>query len=977
MAMNTRRNPLAALLDYANNRGDEAASIGSVMSQLASPILKAQGVQPEAAVQRGPVPQPTLVNTTPAAPAAPVKPLPKTTSDTEEYYIREYQKRGLSRPVAEGIVASMNAESGLNPAINERSPVVPGSRGGFGLAQWTGPRRVAFERWASDNGKNINDEQAQIDFTMAEFAGPERAAYDALIQSPDAQSAAATFTNQFLRPGVPNMEARVNDAARMSGQPYDPSIASSAGPMAAGVGIGGPMPQTVEGILSTLYPDATGNEKVAHRKDILMGLSQGLSALSQGRPVDLSNIAANADQRRRQYVLDTREKEKAKAAASLVYSQTGDASMAAGIASGAINYTDVLNERQMKRAEQVAQEARLKDAATTDALLTAMKAANMPEATIKLVKEGGVDALDAYQKIQADQSLLEQEALVKDQQAQNVADAQYILSTAAQGSPQARAAERVIALNGAEDYYTLMKDRAPPADAQFTLGAGEVRYGPNGDVIASGPASAASDSSFTLGAGEVRYGPDGTVIATGPASSAATSGFTLGAGQARYDDQGNIIATGPAAPPNMQYALGPDGQVVLVPATAPTAAGGAPAPTVGGAFGNTFGSVNDAAKAALLPGDLNQQALTAAATEAGTAATNQATAQNKVEAPLDYATKQADLDAKRFANEQALAMASDAIAKSTLNVKAADLANQQAALNLQIAQADQSVDADTKAANLALAQQQVKTAQQTYDTAVATAEQAQIDAEKQSSAEYQTALDEYSRFSRSAEEVMAQGLDAMATGTMGQLYDFTVGRVLESTPRRAFKAKTATMSSQLTFKALAAAKEAGVTLNPLTEGDRIEFTNSMTLLGKAGELDGETIVRETAFQDNMAKDFLFGAKDLTRHDEFGNTYKVGANTLGVTEDTFARHWKAIPPAVKEAWRNGTITDLPTDKPEFAEAANVINSMAKNFSLYQPDIPVDRTFVGIPVPEGVEPELWPDIWAGLSADSKAELTKAAK
>jgi len=151
----------------------------------------------------------------------------------------------------------------------------------------------------------------------------------------------------------------------------------------------------------------------------------------------------------------------------------------------------------------------------------------------------------------------------------------------------------------------------------------------------------------------------------------------------------------------------------------------------------------------------------------------------------------------------------------------------------------------------------------------------------------------------------------------------------------------------------------------------------MTRLGKDGELDGETIVRETAFQDNMAKDFLLGAKDLTRHDEFGNAYKVGANTLGVTEDTFARHWKSIPPDVKEAWRSGKITDLPTNVPEFAEAANVINSMAKNFSLYQPDIPVDRAFVGIPVPEGVSPEDWPEVWANLSDKSKAELTEAAK
>jgi len=72
------RNPLSSLLDYAAARGNEAASIGSAMTQLARPILVSQGVQTEGAA--------------PAAPmqggGVPAAPLPKTTSDAEEYYIR-------------------------------------------------------------------------------------------------------------------------------------------------------------------------------------------------------------------------------------------------------------------------------------------------------------------------------------------------------------------------------------------------------------------------------------------------------------------------------------------------------------------------------------------------------------------------------------------------------------------------------------------------------------------------------------------------------------------------------------------------------------------------------------------------------------------------------------------------------------------------------------------------------------------------
>jgi hypothetical protein len=935
------------------------------------------------------VPQPTLVN------IAPVTPLPKTTSDAQEYYIREFAKRGFSRPVAEGIVAGMGSESGLDPTINERDPTVLGSRGGFGLYQLTGPRRIAFERWASENGKNVNDDQAQIDFMMTEFAGPERKAYDALIQSPDAQSAATVFTDQFLRPGVSHSVQSANEAARMSGQPYDPAMAGAGMNIGSstmgGPDAGGALPQTVEGILSSLYPNAAEDEKAAHRKDIWRGLSQGLSALSQGGQVDLSNIAANADTRRRQYVLDTREKEKAKAAASLVYSQTGDADMAAGVASGAISYTDVLNERQMKRVEKDAQDARLKDAATTDALVTAMKAGNMSQESIDLVQKGGVDALSAYQKIQADQTLLEQEAKQQDIRDQNVADARFILSTAAPGSIQARAAERVIALNGEEDVFTLMKDRAPAADAQFTLGAGEVRYGPNGEVIATGPASAASDSSFTLGAGEVRYGPNGEVIATGPASSAATSGFTLGAGQARYDDQGNIIATGPAAPPNMQYALGPDGQVVLVPATAPTAAGGAPATggapagTVGGAFGTMFGSVNDAAKAALLPGDIAQQTATLADTIAGTAATEQATATAAEAAPVDLEIKKTDLAAAQFDLQTKIGNAPTAEAKATLEVEAANLANEQAAVDLQIAKSSQFVDAQTKQAALAAAEQAVKNSQLDYDTAVATAEKAKTDAAALASKEYVYADRQFAVAENSAQEVFKNGLDFWTTGMGGKLYTGILGGVVQQTDRTSFLATVRTLGAQSMFDALITAKEAGVTLTPVSNLDLKALGESVSRLATPEDLKGEVIVKDAAFQMNYTKDALYGPKDLMRYDEFGQPYQVGQNTLGVTEDTFARHWMGIPPDVKEAWKAGEITDLPTNDPAYAEAAKIINTMTKNFELYQG--PVDRSVVGsaeppasgsfepppanLPVPNGITAEQWPSVWAELSPADQAK------
>lgn len=85
-------------------------------------------------------------------------------------------QRGIPEPVADGFLMNFKDESGLNPSINEAKPLVPGSRGGFGLAQWTGPRRVALEQFAHQSGRPVDDVNTQLDFLVSELKGPEAAA---------------------------------------------------------------------------------------------------------------------------------------------------------------------------------------------------------------------------------------------------------------------------------------------------------------------------------------------------------------------------------------------------------------------------------------------------------------------------------------------------------------------------------------------------------------------------------------------------------------------------------------------------------------------------------------------------------------------------------------------------------------------------------------------------------------------------------
>lgn len=117
--------------------------------------------------------------------------------------------RGIPPHVAEGIMMNFRDESGFDAGINEISPTVPGSRGGYGLYQLTGPRRRAYEQWAGANGYSLDDPMAQLDFMIIEGQGPERSAFDATLAAGSPQEAASVFASEFLRPAKANLDKRV------------------------------------------------------------------------------------------------------------------------------------------------------------------------------------------------------------------------------------------------------------------------------------------------------------------------------------------------------------------------------------------------------------------------------------------------------------------------------------------------------------------------------------------------------------------------------------------------------------------------------------------------------------------------------------------------------------------------------------------------------------------------------------------------
>lgn len=168
-----------------------------------------------------------LINSMMGQSSFPAAPNPGNTSsmatmpagESADYIRSGLQQRGLPSHVADAFVLNMQDESGLNPGINERNPIVPGSRGGFGLYQLTGPRRRAYEAFAAQRGVDPSDVDAQLDFLVTELQGPEARAAQSILSAPDTGTAAQAIVNDFLRPAPEHRQRRASRYAAYQGQP--------------------------------------------------------------------------------------------------------------------------------------------------------------------------------------------------------------------------------------------------------------------------------------------------------------------------------------------------------------------------------------------------------------------------------------------------------------------------------------------------------------------------------------------------------------------------------------------------------------------------------------------------------------------------------------------------------------------------------------------------------------------------------------
>lgn len=143
-------------------------------------------------------------------------------SDTGQAYMKVLTDSGMSKQQAAAMVGHLKVESDNFRADTEYAPNAYGTRG-RGHLQWTdtgntGGRRTNFESFAKSKGLNPKSFEANSQFLMSELQGnhgnhwTNGASLQGFLQTSNINDASAYLQNNYIRPGVPHTERRLQGA---------------------------------------------------------------------------------------------------------------------------------------------------------------------------------------------------------------------------------------------------------------------------------------------------------------------------------------------------------------------------------------------------------------------------------------------------------------------------------------------------------------------------------------------------------------------------------------------------------------------------------------------------------------------------------------------------------------------------------------------------------------------------------------------
>ena len=143
-------------------------------------------------------------------------------SETGQAYMKKLTASGMSKEQAAALVGHLKVESDNFQADTEYAPNAHGTKG-RGHLQWTdtgnsGGRRTNFEAYAKSNNLSPTSFEANSGFLMSELQGNhgnhwnKGSSFDGFLQTSSIKEASSYLQNNFIRPGVPHTDRRLQGA---------------------------------------------------------------------------------------------------------------------------------------------------------------------------------------------------------------------------------------------------------------------------------------------------------------------------------------------------------------------------------------------------------------------------------------------------------------------------------------------------------------------------------------------------------------------------------------------------------------------------------------------------------------------------------------------------------------------------------------------------------------------------------------------
>jgi hypothetical protein len=114
---------------------------------------------------------------------------------------------------AAAVLGNLGHECGGFASLQEISPTVVGSAGGYGWAQWTGPRRRSYEAYCKRNRLDPAGDVANYGFLFSELKGPERKAIARVKAAKGLNAKVKAFELAYERAGAKHYSSRNEWAA--------------------------------------------------------------------------------------------------------------------------------------------------------------------------------------------------------------------------------------------------------------------------------------------------------------------------------------------------------------------------------------------------------------------------------------------------------------------------------------------------------------------------------------------------------------------------------------------------------------------------------------------------------------------------------------------------------------------------------------------------------------------------------------------